>query len=55
MNWKTIEENGAPKRKFKGSMFHTCIVWVANPKAINGGIPATCRWNYKEDEWHKSD
>lgn len=53
INWKTIEKDGAPKSHFENieTPFITCVVWVANPKALNGGIPRVCQWNVAKQKW----
>jgi len=57
MIWLTIKEK-------EPSVFHkfgfetpyiTCIVWVANPDALNGGVVSTCRWDTKNKRWFKDD
>lgn len=57
IEWKTLEKDGEPQQhQLPGikTPYITCIVWLANPKVIRGGIPAVTQWNVEKKEWNTS-
>lgn len=60
INWKKVGEH-IPTNVNKSypnspeTPFVTCIVWVATPNLIHGGVPRTVRWDTERKCWVDND
>jgi hypothetical protein len=58
--WKKVSEHTPTNvnKHYPGSPetpFVSCIVWVCNPVALNGGVPVVIRWDTKNKCWLQTD